>query len=240
MGEGAFGRVGGTVGGSVWIAVQCNTSTSPNTSFYITHRMELTQDKRFTILSQSHPSYPMPTPSLSPLPCLPESVLAHIGTYLGSWPLYIAHRQRLSHHMQVLQVFDSDWWQDWETRVRWLPWRLRHPLHSPHPPPHSSPPSSSMIHPIVHTGCDSCCPLTVLHECLGRLTNVTRMPSLVRHAYETSHTVRRWIEEIMDGLEQCVHRSQEAMELCRRIHECRRKVDRLKTEADVSRRVVWE
>lgn len=240
MGEGAFGRYGGTVGSGVWVTVQCNTSTSPNTSFYITHRMELTPDKRFTILSQSHPSYPMPTPSLSPLPCLPESVLAHIGTYLGSWPLYIAHRQRLSHHIQVLQVFDSDWWQEWETRVRWLPWRLRHPLHPPHPPPHSSPPTSSMIHPIVHTGCDSCCPLTVLHECLGRLTNVTRMPSLVRHAYETCDTVRRWIEEIMDGLEQCVHRSPEAMELCRRIHECRRKVDRLKTEADVSRRVVWE
>lgn len=53
MGEGAFGRDGGTVGGGVWVAVQCNTSNRPNTSFYITHRMELTQDKRFTIHSQS-------------------------------------------------------------------------------------------------------------------------------------------------------------------------------------------
>lgn len=92
----------------------------------------------------------------------------------------------------------------------------------------------------MHTGCDSGCPLTALHECLGRLTNVTRMPSLVRHAYETCDTVRRWIEEIMDGLGECVHRSPEAMELCRRMDECRRKVERLKTEAEVSRRVVWE
>ena len=53
MGEGAFGRDGGTVGGGLWVTVHFNTSNRPNTSFYITHRMELTQDKRFTILSQS-------------------------------------------------------------------------------------------------------------------------------------------------------------------------------------------
>lgn len=69
---------------------------------------------------------------------------------------------------------------------------------------------------------------------------MTRMPSLVRRAYETCDTVRRWIEEIMKDLGQCVHRSPEAIELCRRIDTCRRKVDRLKKEAEVSRRVVWE
>ena len=52
MGEGAFGRDGGTVGGSVWIAVHSNSPNSPNspnTSFYITHHTELSPDKRFTI-----------------------------------------------------------------------------------------------------------------------------------------------------------------------------------------------
>ena len=91
----------------------------------------------------------------------------------------------------------------------------------------------------MHTGCDAGCPLTVLHECLGRLTNVTQMPSLVRHAYETCHTVRHWIEAITEGLGQCVHRHPEVMELCRRLDVCQKKVDRLKKEAEVSRKMVW-